>query len=63
MEIDLEARVLMNLNRDLLIGIEWQSTHERQFGIQIWELLIFCLKIPMETKFEFLLFCLEFDLP
>jgi hypothetical protein len=24
---------LMNLNKDLLIGLGWQSTHEREFGI------------------------------
>jgi hypothetical protein len=23
---------LINLNKDLLIGLEWHSTHEREFG-------------------------------
>jgi hypothetical protein len=24
---------LMNLNRDLLIGLRWPSAHEREFGV------------------------------
>jgi hypothetical protein len=48
----------MNWNRDLLIALGWQSTHEREFGIQIWGFLNICLKVQMETKFEFLSVCL-----
>jgi hypothetical protein len=38
---------LMNLNRDLLIALGWQSTQEMEFEIQIWGFLNFCLKIQM----------------
>jgi hypothetical protein len=40
---------LTNLNKDLLIGLEWQSTPEREFGIQIWVFPILCLKIEMKN--------------
>jgi hypothetical protein len=45
---------------DLLIGLEWQSTHERVFEIYIWEFSKLCLKIQNgEAKFEFILVYLE----
>jgi hypothetical protein len=45
---------------DLLTGLEWQSTHEREFGIYIWEFPNLCLKIQNgEAKFEFFLVYLE----
>jgi hypothetical protein len=44
----------------LLIGLEWQSTHEREFGIYIWEFSNLCLNIQNgEAKFEFFLVYLE----
>jgi hypothetical protein len=52
---------LTNLNKDLLIGLEWQSTPEWEFGIQIWGVPILCLKFNWKTIFEFLLVYLEFD--
>jgi hypothetical protein len=33
---------------DLLIGLEWQSTHEWGFGIKIWGFSNLGLKIQME---------------
>jgi hypothetical protein len=40
---------LINSNKDLLIGLEWQSTHERELGIQIWGFPNLCLKILMKN--------------
>jgi hypothetical protein len=40
---------LTNLDKDLLIVLEWKSTPEREFGIQIWGFPILCLKIQMEN--------------
>jgi hypothetical protein len=45
---------------DLLIGLEWQSTHEWGFGIYILEFPNLCLKIQNgQAKFEFFLFYLK----
>jgi hypothetical protein len=45
---------------DLLIGLEWQSSHEREFGIYIWEFHKLCLRIQNgEAKFKFFLVYLE----
>jgi hypothetical protein len=51
----------MNLNRDLLIALRWQSTYEREFGIQIGDFLTLSSRVKWKTKFEFLSVCVEFD--